>query len=100
MFKVTLPLLVTFCCAITLWAQSEPQKSPPIGTTPSGVHGVGKPPAQTNPAHPLEPKPVPNTGDQVATAAVEKNPQPIDATNMDPSVKPQDDFFSYANGGW
>jgi predicted metalloendopeptidase len=66
MFKATLPLLVTFCCAITLWAQSEPQKSPPIGATP----------------------------------AVEKNPQPIDATNMDPSVKPQDDFFNYANGGW
>jgi len=100
MFKVTLPLLVTFCCAITLWAQSEPQKSPPIGTTPPGVHGAGKPPAQTNPAPPLEPKPVPNTGDQVATPAAEKNPQPIDATNMDPSVKPQDDFFSYANGGW
>src|SRR5215217_1108883 len=28
------------------------------------------------------------------------SPPPIDATNMDMSVKPQDDFFMYANGGW
>jgi putative endopeptidase len=29
-----------------------------------------------------------------------QNPPPIDPTNMDTSVKPQDDFFLYANGGW
>ncbi len=66
MLKSTLLLFVSFCCAITLRAQSEPQKSPLIGTTPP----------------------------------VEKNPQPIDPTNMDPSVKPQNDFFMYASGGW
>src|SRR5437667_2591506 len=31
---------------------------------------------------------------------VEKNPPPLDPNNRDPSVKPQDDFFIYANGSW
>jgi len=31
---------------------------------------------------------------------IEKNPPPLDAKNMDTSVKPQDDFYLYANGGW
>src|SRR5947209_16070858 len=30
----------------------------------------------------------------------EKNPPPLDPKDMDTSVKPQDDFFMYANGGW
>src|SRR6266566_2617051 len=31
---------------------------------------------------------------------IETNPPPLDPKNMDTSVKPQDDFFMYANGGW
>ena len=31
---------------------------------------------------------------------VEKNPPPLDPSNRDLSVKPQDDFFMFANGGW
>jgi putative endopeptidase len=31
---------------------------------------------------------------------IDKNPRPLDPKNMDASVKPEDDFFSYANGGW
>ncbi|MGH8102468.1 MAG: M13 family metallopeptidase, partial [Chthoniobacterales bacterium] len=31
---------------------------------------------------------------------IDKNAPPIDPKNMDPSVKPQDNFFLYANGGW
>ena len=33
-------------------------------------------------------------------APIEQNPPPLDAKNMDTSVKPQDDFYLYANGGW
>src|SRR6267378_6655913 len=29
-----------------------------------------------------------------------QSPPPIDPSNMDTSVKPGDDFFSYANGAW
>jgi predicted metalloendopeptidase len=30
----------------------------------------------------------------------ENNPPPIDPSNFDTSIKPSDDFFLYANGGW
>src|SRR5437660_10259770 len=33
-------------------------------------------------------------------APIEQNPPPLDPKNMDTSVKPQDDFYLYANGGW
>ncbi|HZR04571.1 MAG TPA: M13 family metallopeptidase [Candidatus Udaeobacter sp.] len=29
-----------------------------------------------------------------------QNPPPLDPKNMDTSIKPQDDFYLYANGGW
>jgi putative endopeptidase len=35
-----------------------------------------------------------------AQSQVEQNPPPLDPKNMDTSVKPQDDFYLYANGGW
>ena len=31
---------------------------------------------------------------------IDKNAPPIDPKSMDQSVKPQDNFFLYANGGW
>ncbi|MEY2518644.1 MAG: putative endopeptidase [Verrucomicrobiota bacterium] len=68
--------------------------------------------AQTSPAKPAEekpsseqapPPPIPATSagaDKSASAPVEKNSLPLDPKNMDTSVKPQDDFYLYANGGW
>jgi putative endopeptidase len=38
--------------------------------------------------------------DKSAKAPIEKNPPPLDPKNMDTSIKPQDDFYLYANGGW
>jgi putative endopeptidase len=34
------------------------------------------------------------------SASPSKSPPPIDPSSMDPSVKPADDFFLYANGSW
>ena len=35
-----------------------------------------------------------------AQSATNENAKPIDQSNFDTSVKPSDDFFLYANGGW
>ena len=35
-----------------------------------------------------------------SVSPVNQNPPPLDPRNMDTAVKPQDDFYLYANGGW
>src|SRR5262249_1170944 len=40
------------------------------------------------------------SGDATSKPATDENAKPIDPSNMDPSIKPTDDFFLYANGGW
>ena len=35
-----------------------------------------------------------------SVSPVDQNPPPLDPKNLDTSVKPQDDFYLYANGGW
>src|SRR5437016_14444775 len=35
-----------------------------------------------------------------SVSPVNQNPPPLDPKNMDTSVKPQEDFYLYANGGW
>ncbi len=67
MIKPILSSLLILVWAITLSAQSEPQKAK--AKTP-------------------------------ATSAKDENAKPIDQSNFDTSVKPSDDFFLYANGGW
>src|ERR1700720_4450590 len=88
--------------AATPRAQTEPQKSPPLATVtpPPNVQTAGKIPAEKSPA-PLT-SPVAQTQGEITTSTPEdKNPlPPFDTANMDTSVKPCDDFFLYANGGW
>src|SRR6202171_6569921 len=85
--QVAVTLLALFC-ALTLRAQSEPQKnSLPAKET-------GKP----------SPTPIVSTdttkSNEAAKPKIEKNRPPIDTNDMDPSVKPSEDFFLYTNGGW
>jgi putative endopeptidase len=85
----------------TVYAQSEPQKSAPLasGTPPPNVHDAAKPPQETNPPPPTTANATSQSGES-SKPAIEKNLPPLDLKNMDTSVKPGDDFYTYANGGW
>ena len=102
MFKSIPLIVVSFFCALTLRAQTEPQKSPPLGKSTPPPHV--KEPAKA-PAEPSPPPAIPTPADEAKAAVgakpkIENNPPPFDPKNMDTSVKPQDDFYTYANGGW
>jgi putative endopeptidase len=51
--------------------------------------------AQPKPSQPEEPE-----HQKQSPNSTEQNPKPIDSSNFDTSIKPADDFFLYANGGW
>ncbi len=61
---------ISLLCAVALFAQSKPSQ-------PGGPEHQGQ-----------------------ITTSNEQNPKPIDSSNFDASMKPADDFFLYANGGW
>ena len=93
--------LVGVLTAATAFPQTEPQKSPPLATAtpPPNVQTAGKIPADKSPPPPTSP--VAQTQGETTTPTPEdKNAPPFDIANMDTSVKPSDDFFMYANGGW
>jgi putative endopeptidase len=100
MIKLLSVLAVTFLSALALQAQSEPQKSPILGTTPlpPDLKKNDKPKSEAVP--PLPPTDISPGKVESPKPKIEKNPPPIDPTNMDTSVKPSEDFFMYANGGW
>ena len=88
--------------AATALAQTEPQKSPPLATAtpPPNVQTAGKIPAEKSPP-PLTSPVAQIQGEITSPTPEDKNPPPpFDTANMDTSVKPCDDFFLYANGGW
>ena len=99
-------LLVTILCslgAITLSAQTEPNKSPaqPGASRPPTIHDASHAPKHLPPPAPIAPGPKAGTKvDSGAKPEIEKNPPAFDTKNMDKSVKPSVDFFRYANGGW
>ena len=96
--KTLLFVSPTFLLCAGILAQTEPQKSPLLGSTPPipGTKEAQKSGAQT------QPPPISQSADQSSATkpAIDKNPRALDPSNMDTSVKPQDDFFMYANGGW
>src|SRR6266705_2998639 len=86
-----------FCLSIAfasgLQAQTEPEKTPPTGKSPAAAKR-----SQTNPP-PIQSSGT-KSGEASSKPATDENAKPIDPSNMDPSLKPSDDFFLYANGGW
>src|SRR5436853_206646 len=91
MKKSLLVSLLIFAVTLGLQAQTEPDKTPPTGKPKAAVKKpeTSPPPVQTSGAK-----------GGTASAKTDENAKPIDPANMDPSVKPSDDFFFYANGGW
>ncbi|MEP6777939.1 MAG: M13 family metallopeptidase [Chthoniobacterales bacterium] len=101
MLKSFCLLLVSVLGAGGLCAQSEPQKPDAVNTAspPPNVHKASEPVKGPPPAA------SPASGAQASTSdsakpQVDKNPPPLDLKNMDTSVKPDQDFYLYANGGW
>src|SRR5947208_3612530 len=85
--------LLSFAIALGLHAQTEPEKTPPTGKSRAAVKKpeTSPPPIQSSST---------KSGEATSKPAAAENTKPIDPNNMDTSVKPTDDFFLYANGGW
>jgi len=97
--SISVAIALLFC--VQGFAQSEPQKqtSPALGTP--ALPGVEKPSKPQKDIPP--PPPIPQVSGAPASAGnlpVDKNPPPLALNEMDPSVKPQDDFFLHVNGNW
>ena len=97
MKKAFLISFLNFAVALTLCAQTEPQKSPAMGKSSApGAHGPKK--SETQPTPPMSTSGT--KGQPASETQTQQNAKPIDQSNFDTSVKPSDDFFLYANGGW
>src|SRR5437868_14435457 len=85
--KSLLIAFLTFASAFAINAQTSPP---------------AKPAAEKPSEHAASPAPIPETtaGADKSVTPPDKNAPPLDLKNMDTSVKPQDDFYLYANGGW
>src|SRR5947207_7183382 len=61
-----------------------------------------KKPAAEKPSEHAPPPPIPETTTAAKSIAAppDKNAPPLDLKNIDTSVKPAEDFYLYANGGW
>ena len=84
--------LLTVAIAFGLQAQTEPEKNA------KNQGAKAKPRTSPGPVSSSGSK----GGDATANAKTDasSNAKPIDQSNFDTSVKPSDDFFLYANGGW
>ncbi len=103
MIKSPLTLLGYLLLAGNLCAQSEPQKPRPLGsaTPPSAVHDASQPATdKAPPPATITTNASSASTEKAADKAIEKNPPAFDLKNMDTSVKPSEDFYTYANGTW
>jgi len=94
-------LLVSLLAAGSAFAQTEAQKTQPSGkTTPAPNAGdASKPPADKAPPV-ATPAPNEASTSSAAKPKIDKDPPAFDVSNMDTSVKPEEDFYTYAIGGW
>ncbi|MBV9007569.1 MAG: hypothetical protein JO354_00160, partial [Verrucomicrobia bacterium] len=97
-----LSVVIMLCTATLLHAQSESQKPQPLtsATPPPNVHDAEHPATAENSPPPPTSEDVHAHANGAPEPKVEKNPPPLDPKNMDTAVKPGDDFYKYANGGW
>ncbi len=96
MKKSFLVSFLIFAIALALQAQTEPGKATKGQSAGAKLKSQSATPANN-------PGPMPSggpKGDDTAKAKADQNAKPIDQSNFDTSVKPSDDFFQYANGGW
>jgi len=103
MLKPICLLITGLLAAGNLFAQTEPNKSPAAqdAAKPPTVRDPAKPPTEMSPVPAVAQSPsAPSSTDPSAKPQVDKNPPPLDPQNMDTSVKPADDFYLFANGGW
>jgi len=99
MIKTVLSTTLSLLCAASLRAQSEPGHSPAAAASrPPTIHDAAHAPAEQSPP-PIAVTPAAAAATE-SQPQVDKNPPTLDPSNMDTSVKPQDDFFNYANGTW
>src|SRR5450755_3179497 len=87
MLKPICLLLTGLLAAGTLFAKPARNKSSAAKDT-------------ANPSAEQTPLPAADQSPAAPATADKKNPPPLDPKNMDTSVKPQDDFYLYANGTW
>ena len=100
MFKPICLLLTGLLAAGNLFAQTEPDKSPAAKDAVRPRDAAKPATEQSPPPAPGQSPVAPASTDAAAKPQVDKNPPPLDPKNMDTSVKPEEDFYLYANGGW
>lgn len=97
-------LLVTgLLAAGTLFVKAAPNQAPAANSPakPPTVRDAAKPSTEQSPPPAIGQSPVSlAAADTSENRQTDKNPPPLDPKNMDMSVKPQDDFYLYANGTW
>src|SRR5438552_8874078 len=90
--KSFIVITVALFTACILSAQTESPKPKPFGSATAAPNAQKPPPPISSTSH--------ESSGETVKPLVEKNRPPLDASDRDLSVKPQEDFFIYANGGW